>query len=95
MGAASAILLVSITIIFPPLGVWAVAGCGADFLVNLCLSLLGVLPGHLHAFYVEYVYYDRRERAREGRMDGQRAPGIYSERIQSGGHGYGTIAQST
>ena len=54
-----------------------------------------MLPGHLHAFYVEYVYYDRKEQAREGRFTAQRAPGIYSERVQTGGGGYGTIAQHT
>jgi len=41
MGAGSAILVVIITIIFPPLGVFAVAGCGADLLINICLTLLG------------------------------------------------------
>ena len=25
----------------PPLGVFLIAGCGADFLINLCLTLLG------------------------------------------------------
>lgn len=46
------------------------------------------LPGHIHAFYLEYVYY----RQRDG-VTG-RAPGVYSERIQRGGHHettYGTI----
>ncbi|KAH8888884.1 hypothetical protein GQ53DRAFT_826082 [Thozetella sp. PMI_491] len=93
MGAASAILLVIITMILPPAGVYAVAGCGADLLINICMTLLGVLPGHLHAFYLEYVYYDRKEQAREGRFSASRAPGIYSERVQNGGHGYGTIVQ--
>ncbi|EPE05714.1 plasma membrane proteolipid 3 [Ophiostoma piceae UAMH 11346] len=95
MGAASAVLIVLITILFPPLGVYAVAGCGADLLINICLTCLGVLPGHLHAFYIEYVYYDRREQAREGRFTAASAPGIYSDRVQQGGGGYGTIAQHT
>ncbi|OAA67021.1 putative protein family UPF0057 [Niveomyces insectorum RCEF 264] len=95
MGAGSAVLVVLITILFPPLGVFAVAGCGADLLVNICLTILGVFPGHLHAFYIEYVYYDRREQAREGRFTASHAPGIYSDRVQQGGNGYGTIAQPT
>lgn len=65
MGAASAILLVLITIIcksgrlancasrpvgeiaetdsfpVPPLGVYAIAGCGMDLFVNICLTILG------------------------------------------------------
>ncbi|KAI0379834.1 hypothetical protein F5Y04DRAFT_258441 [Hypomontagnella monticulosa] len=95
MGAVSAVLIILITILFPPIGVWAVAGCGADLLINICLTVLGYLPGHIHAFYLEYVYYDRREQAREGRYAARRAPGVYSDRVQTGGQGYGTIVQPT
>ena len=52
-------------------------------------------PGHIHAFYIEYVYYTRREELRDGRVPVERAPGVYSEHIQSGGQSYGTIARST
>ncbi|KAF3023188.1 hypothetical protein G7054_g9289 [Neopestalotiopsis clavispora] len=93
--AVSALLVVLITILLPPVGVWAVAGCGADLFINICLTLLGYLPGHIHAFYLEYVYYDRREQAREGRFAAQRAAGVYSDRVQTGGHGYGTMAPPT
>jgi hypothetical protein len=51
------------------------------------------IPGHIHAFYLEYIYYNRREQAQEGRFTASRAPGVYSERVQSGGQGYGTIVQ--
>ncbi|KAI1414226.1 hypothetical protein F5Y13DRAFT_159037 [Hypoxylon sp. FL1857] len=95
MGAVSAVLIILITILFPPIGVWAVAGCGADLLINICLTILGYFPGHIHAFYLEYVYYDRREQAREGRYAARRAPGVYSDRVQTGGYGYGTIVQPT
>lgn len=51
------------------------------------------IPGHIHAFYILYVYYSRADRP-----TAERAPGIYSERVQNGGHshghpagGYGTI----
>jgi hypothetical protein len=53
------------------------------------------LPGHIHAFYVMYVYYDRREQLAQGVFTGRRAPGIYSERVQRGGQKYGTMAQSS
>lgn len=106
----------------PPVGVYLVAGCGADLFINICLTVLAYvyieglptclgstlqrlpttntpsyrfLPGHIHAFYVEYVYYDRAEQAREGRFAAKPAPGVYSERVQTGGHGYGTMAQPT
>jgi hypothetical protein len=49
-------------------------------------------PGHIHAFYVEYVYYKRRDEARTGIYDSRPAPGVYSDRVQSGGRGYGTMA---
>jgi len=89
---APAILIILITILIPPVGVYMVAGCGADLLVNICLTLLGYIPGHIHAFYLEYVYFDRKDRARQGQLTGHAAPGVYSDRVQSGGApGYGTI----
>ncbi|KAF2090741.1 UPF0057-domain-containing protein [Saccharata proteae CBS 121410] len=87
----SAILLIIITVFLPPVGVLIISGCGADFLINLLLTLLGYFPGHIHAFYVEYVYYKRLEEQRNGVYDSTPAPGIYSERIQTGGRGYGTM----
>ncbi|KAI1432666.1 putative stress response RCI peptide [Xylaria sp. CBS 124048] len=95
MGAASAVLVVLITILFPPAGVALVAGCGADLCINIALTILGYIPGHIHAFYIEYVYYDRREQAREGRLTTRRTPGVYSEHVQTGGQGYGTVVQPT
>ncbi|KAL1845377.1 hypothetical protein VTK73DRAFT_599 [Phialemonium thermophilum] len=95
MGVVAAVFLIVITLFLPPLGVWAVAGCGADLFINICLTLLGYIPGHVHAFYIEYVYYDRREQAREGRYPAGPAPGVYSDRVQTGGRSYGTIVQPT
>ncbi|KAI9747731.1 MAG: hypothetical protein M1815_003930 [Lichina confinis] len=95
MGAIGTILLLFITILFPPAGVAIVAGAGADLLINIALTILGYFPGHVHAFYIEYVYYTRREELRDGRIPVERAPGVYSEHIQSGGQSYGTIARST
>lgn len=67
-----------------------------------CLTILGYFPGHIHAFYVEYIYFKRRDEARMGVYESRRAPGIYSERVQRGGErmpanppppaaGYGTM----
>lgn len=77
----------------PPIGVAMIAGCGADLLINICLTILGYFPGHIHAFYLEYIYYKRREDAQAGRID-RRAAGIYSENVQRGGltGDYGTMA---
>ncbi|KDQ16468.1 hypothetical protein BOTBODRAFT_30801 [Botryobasidium botryosum FD-172 SS1] len=46
------ILLVIIAILFPPLAVFFLTGCGADLLINILLTILGVIPGHIHAFYL-------------------------------------------
>jgi uncharacterized membrane protein YqaE (UPF0057 family) len=39
-------------IILPPLGVFLERGCGADLLINICLTILGWIPGIIHALYV-------------------------------------------
>ncbi|KAF2402997.1 hypothetical protein EJ06DRAFT_554541 [Trichodelitschia bisporula] len=77
----SAILLVLITIFLPPLGVLLIAGCSTDFLINLILTILGFFPGHIHAFYLEYVYYSRLDRAKAGVYDSAPAPFVFSDRI--------------
>ena len=66
-----------------------------DLFINICLTMLGYIPGHIHAFYILFVYYDRREQSHHGRFATHRAPGIYSENVQTGGMGYGTITQPT
>jgi uncharacterized membrane protein YqaE (UPF0057 family) len=78
----------------PPVGVAIVAGCGADLCINICLTILGYFPGHIHAFYVEYVYFKRRDERRAGILS-QPAPGVYSDRVQAGGvrGGYGTVQE--
>ncbi|KAH0255172.1 hypothetical protein KCU91_g17606, partial [Aureobasidium melanogenum] len=87
----SQILLIIITIFLPPVGVFMIAGCGADLLINICLTVLGYFPGHIHAFYLEYVYYHRQEQANVGVYDNNRAAGVYSDNVQTGGRGYGTM----
>ncbi|QDS68600.1 hypothetical protein FKW77_000883 [Venturia effusa] len=81
----SVIILIIITLFLPPIGVFLVAGCGADLLINICLTILGFFPGHIHAFYVEYVYYKRKEEMRAGIVDTRPAPGVFSDRVNNGG----------
>ncbi|TKA81609.1 hypothetical protein B0A55_03558 [Friedmanniomyces simplex] len=87
----SGILLVIITIFLPPVGVYLIAGCGADLLINILLTCLGYFPGHIHAFYLEYVYYKKRDEIAAGRGgmgDGGRQPGgVYSQNVLNGGYG--------
>ncbi|MCJ1460140.1 hypothetical protein MMC28_010519 [Mycoblastus sanguinarius] len=88
----SALLVVIITIFLPPVGVFMIAGCGADLFFNICLTILGYFPGHIHAFYLEYIYFERRDQSRLGAPIQKRAPGVYSENVQNGGHTtYGTV----
>lgn len=75
----------------PPVGVYCVAGCGADLLINIALTLLGFLPGHIHAFYLEYIYYKKKEESAQGYYDSRPAPGVYSDNVNTGGRGYGTM----
>jgi len=74
-----------------PVGVAIVAGCGLDLITNILLTILGYFPGHIHAYYIEYVYYKRREDARQGIIPTTPAAGVYSDRVQRGGRNYGTI----
>ncbi|KAF8131499.1 hypothetical protein EV363DRAFT_1330227 [Boletus edulis] len=52
MVKASNIFLIIVAIIFPPAAVGFIAGCGCDFLINICLTTLGLLPGHIHAYWL-------------------------------------------
>lgn len=40
------------SIILPPLGVFCERGCGADLLINIALTILGYIPGIIHAIYI-------------------------------------------
>ena len=46
------ILRLLLTILLPPLGVFLTVGIGAQFWINILLTLLGWLPGIIHAVWV-------------------------------------------
>ncbi len=46
------ILEIILAIFIPPLGVLLRKGISGDFWINLLLTILGVVPGIIHAFYV-------------------------------------------
>ncbi|KAG9238041.1 hypothetical protein BJ875DRAFT_452139 [Amylocarpus encephaloides] len=46
------VLMYLLAIFIPPIPVFLKAGCGADFLINILLCLLGWIPGVIHAWYV-------------------------------------------
>jgi uncharacterized membrane protein YqaE (UPF0057 family) len=37
---------------FPPIAVLMERGCGCDLLINILLTLLGFIPGMIHAFWI-------------------------------------------
>ena len=43
------------------------------------------LPGHIHAFYLVYVYYDRRSMGAAGRLAAKDPPLVFSKNILQGG----------
>ena len=41
-----------VAIILPPLGVFLQVGLGKDFWINILLTLLGYIPGIVHAVWI-------------------------------------------
>ena len=46
------LLMILITIFLPPLAVLLKEGLGLQFLLNVLLTLIGWLPGVVHAFWI-------------------------------------------
>ena len=46
------ILRIILSIILPPLGVFLQVGIGAQFWINILLTLLGYIPGIVHAVWI-------------------------------------------
>jgi hypothetical protein len=61
------------------------AGPSTDCLINTLLFIAGVIPGHIHGFYISQTYYHRRRKVKKGRYPGGRKSFIYSDRIWNGG----------
>jgi uncharacterized membrane protein YqaE (UPF0057 family) len=51
-GKAMTIIEVLLSLFLPPLGVFLAYGISTTLLINIVLTLLGWLPGVLHAFWV-------------------------------------------
>ncbi|CAO1620109.1 unnamed protein product [Jaminaea pallidilutea] len=52
MVKSSDIVLILVAILFPPAAAAFLTGCSCDLVINILLTILGYLPGHIHAFYV-------------------------------------------
>ena len=46
------IIRIILSVIIPPLGVFLQVGLGKDFWINIVLTLLGYLPGLIHAIWI-------------------------------------------
>jgi uncharacterized membrane protein YqaE (UPF0057 family) len=46
------VIRILLAIVFPPLGVLLQVGLGKHFWINLLLTLLGFIPGVIHAIWV-------------------------------------------
>ncbi|KAF2424259.1 hypothetical protein EJ08DRAFT_618098 [Tothia fuscella] len=74
-----------VNIVFPPVAIMMLTGLGHDTLVNSLLFLAGVIPSHIHAFYLSSTYFHRRRKARKGKYPGGRASMIASTNVLNGG----------
>ncbi|KAK8159088.1 hypothetical protein IWX90DRAFT_421034 [Phyllosticta citrichinensis] len=50
--STSDICLYFLALFLPPLSVFFKRGCGADFCINIALTILGWLPGVIHAWWI-------------------------------------------
>jgi len=50
------IVRIILAILLPPLGVFLQVGIGLQFWVNILLTLLGYIPGIIHAIYIIIKY---------------------------------------
>ena len=46
------IIQLAASILFPPLGVFLVTGISSALIINILLTLLGWIPGVIHAFWL-------------------------------------------
>ncbi|EDR03405.1 uncharacterized protein LACBIDRAFT_155182, partial [Laccaria bicolor S238N-H82] len=62
----SDVLLILVTIFFPPIGVFFITGCSCELLINILLTALGFVPGAIHAFWLIYKQMQAEERYGSG-----------------------------
>jgi len=53
---ASDICKIFFAVFLPPLGVFLEKGCGGDLCINILLTILGYIPGIIHALYIILKY---------------------------------------
>ena len=79
------LIIFLINIFFPPLAVLLLTGPYTDTLINCLLFLCGVIPSHVHGFYINCTYFHRRKKVRKGRWPGGPKAFIYDRSLWYGG----------
>jgi len=69
----------------PPVTVIILTGLSTDALINTILFIAGVIPGHIHGFYISCTYFNRKRKVRKGKYPGGEKRFIYSKIIWNGG----------
>ncbi|KAF5340231.1 hypothetical protein D9611_007933 [Ephemerocybe angulata] len=92
MVRTSDVLLILVAILFPPAAAAIVTGCSCDLLINILLTILGYIPGHIHAFWLIYKKIQAEERYGNGGFQ-YIGSGQY-EPLYPGGHPEGHHAQA-
>lgn len=77
--------LTLINVFFPPLSVLLLTGPYTDTLINCLLFIAGVIPSHIHGFYISCTYYHRKGKVRKGKYPGGQKAGIFDEKVWRGG----------
>jgi hypothetical protein len=62
-----------------------VAGPGMDCILNAIFFIAGIIPGHIHGFYITCTYFHRKRKVKKGRYPGGRKTFIFSEQVWNGG----------
>jgi uncharacterized membrane protein YqaE (UPF0057 family) len=82
MVKSSDVIIILVAILFPPAAAGIVTGCSCDLLINILLTILGYIPGHIHAFWLIYKKMQAEERYGNGGFlyvgNGQYQP-VYSD----------------
>ncbi|KAF2621806.1 plasma membrane proteolipid Pmp3 [Ascochyta rabiei] len=53
---ASDLCKIVLAFFLPPVGVFLERGCNADFFINILLTILGYIPGIIHALYIIFKF---------------------------------------
>lgn len=62
-------------------------------MINTLLFIAGVIPAHIHGFYLSCTYYSRKRKVRKGRFPGGKKSFIYSQRVINGGASDETVEE--